>query len=350
MNSGDKMNEKPDFENKDFWIFAIRRMVAKRMLKRNHAYPQKIKDVTNLSWVDINNIIRLHKTFITGYDGDKRERYMHHYRSRKYEDWECKRVVDLNEIDIYEICEGKGQSYRLDLVNIAEAKWFEVGERVAKNLALIEMTDLGYSKGEIERILGDDKTQFIYFSSIMLSKEVTDKMENHFTNMGINSKRYRILLDLLQMENNPENASRITGLSRGEIDEFITENAMFESDDEDTVLDSAKIKREMHLWNCELLVECIAVDGLEDYQIEDYSRLSGIDEDYFKRIHKLYGEFKDELHDLLEQMAFNLMDKEVDWEEIEEITGQDIYWKTPSDYYFKKYKDCLRDEYMDVMI
>lgn len=338
------MNEVIDFENEDFWKQAIKRSVAKRMIKRGHDYAKTIRDICCLEIDEVKNLIELDKSFIKSYDLEKRQEYLFYYRGHKYEDWECKRIIDLNEIDVYEICEGKGQSIHLDFENIIESDLIGNGEKIAKNLALIEMAELNYPKKDIEAILGDDETETIRLYPFMISKEVVKKMENHFKNIGINSKRYEILLSLLTTENSIGNASRITGLTRKEVDEYISNNRMFKSDDDKSILDADKVKREMDLWNSELLVECLAINGMEDYHIDDFCELSGMSEDCIKRIYELHKQFKPKLNDLQSQMAKRLMDNNFEYDEIEEIVGIGIYDAATDLYYLTMYKECLSNE------
>ena len=168
------MSKDIDFENKDFWRSTIQKSAAKRLIKRKHTYPNLVKGVCNIDLNEVENLIELDKTFIKEYDLEKREEYLYYYCSHKYEDWQCKRIIDLDEIDIYDICEGKGQSCKLDFENIVESKLIENGEDISKNLALIKMTDLGYSENDIEKILEIPKLNlFILILSLLVKKWLT---------------------------------------------------------------------------------------------------------------------------------------------------------------------------------
>lgn len=338
-----------DFENEDFWKSTMQKSVAKRMLKRNKNSFELIKNVCKLSEEEIKHLKDLNKSCIRQIDLDKREKYLEYYMLHKYEVWECKRILDLNEIDIYEICEGKGQTIHLDFENMAEGKLYNYGIGMAKNLALIKMTDLKYSKESIIKILGDDKTESMYFYMPFISSDVINKMKAHFINKGISDERYDILINLLKFENNIENASSITGFSKEEIKKIISDNHIFKSDDEKIILDKTKIEKESELCKMEILIECLSIDGMYEDQIEDYCELSGLDEDTMKKIYDVHLKFRQKLDDLLGEMACGLMENNFDFDDIEEICGISMFGLASEEYYFNKYRECLRKEFFEAL-
>ena len=345
---GDLMNgEKTvDFESEDFWKTAIKKAVAKRMIRRNHTYVQLLEDVCKLDENEVERLLKLNSTFIKEHGQTKREEYLSYFRSHKYEDWECKRVIDLNEIDIFEICEGKGQPYQLDIENMIECNLYEIGERIAKNLALIKMTDLNYSTQDITKILGDAKTEYIFNNSFLISDDALDKMKNHFINLGMNHKRLEILVNLFKFENNLKNASIITGLKLNELKKIIKDHELFKG--ETTILDSDKLDEEMKLVDFEIIIEAIVINGMHDYQIKDYSKLSGLDYETVGRLYELHSEFRPKLCEFLKECSHRLMDQQFEYDEIEEITGRSIYNSATDEYYYNNYKKHLFEEYSGV--
>ena len=342
-------NEKTvDFESEDFWKTTIKKAVAKRLIRRNYTYCPLIRDVCKLEKDDVERLLKLNSSYINEYGQMIREKYLAYYRSHKYEDWECKRTIDLNEIDIFEICEGKGQPYQLDFENIIESNFFEMGEKLVKNLALIKMTDLNYSSEDITKILGDTKTEYIFKNTFLISDKAIDKMENHLINLGINSERLEILINLLKFENNLENASLITGLELSEIKKIINDNELFKS--KTTILDDDKLTLEMKLVDFEILIEAIVIDGMQDYQIEDYAELSGFDCKTVKRLYELNNKFRPELCEFLNECSFRLMEREFDYDEIEEISARNIFNSATDEYYYEIYKKYLSKEELGVKI
>lgn len=337
-----------DFESEDFWKTAIKKAVAKRMIRRNHTYVPAIQDICKLEEEEVERLLKLNSSYIKEYGQMKREEYLSHFRSHKYEDWECKRTIDLNEIDIFEICEGKGQPYQLDFENMLESDLFQKGERLAKNLALIKMTDLNYSDEEICEVLGDTKTEYIFNKSFLIDDEVRKKMENHFVNLGIKHERMEITVNLFKLENNLENASSITGLELSELEKIISDNELFKS--ESTILDRDKLKREMELADFEIMIEAIVIDGMYDYQIEEFVELSGFDCKTVKRLYELNNEYRSGLCEFLNECSFRLMDMEYDYDEIEEISGGSIYRSATDEYYYKNYRKYLSKEEFEARI
>ena len=318
------------------------------MIRRNHTYVQLLVDVCKLDENEVERLLKLNSTFIKEHGQTKREKYLSYFTSHKYEDWECKRVIDLNEIDVFEICEGKGQPYQLDIENMIECKLYEMGERIAKNLALIKMTDLNYSTEDITKILGDAKTEYVFKKTFFISDDVVDKMKNHFINLGINYERLEIAVNLFKFEDNLKNASLITGLKLNELEKIIKDNELFKG--ETTILDSDKLDEEMKLVDFEILIEAIVIDGMYDNQIEDYSELSGFDCETVTRLYELHNEFRPKLCEFLKECSYRLMDLQFDYDEIEEITGRSIYNSATDEYYYKTYKKHLFEEYSGVKL
>ena len=337
-----------DFESEDFWKNTIKKAVAKRMIRRNHTYVPLIRDVCKLDENEVERLLKLNSSYIKEYGQIKREEYLSYFRSYKYEDWECKRVIDLNEIDIFEICEGKGQPYQLDFENMLESDLFEIGERITKNLALIKMTDLNYTTEDITKILGDAKTEYIFKKSFFISENVMNKMENHFINLGINHKRLEIAVNLFKFKNNLKNVSLITGLNLNELEKIIKDNELFKGTA--TILDSDKLDKEMERLDFEILIEAIVIDGMYDYQIKDYAQLSGFDCETVGRLYELHNEFRPKLCEFLKECSFRLMERQFEYGEIEEITGKSIYHSATDEYYYKNYKKHLFEEYCGVKL
>ncbi len=337
-----------DFESEDFWKSTIKKAVAKRMIRRNHTYIPVIQDVCKLDENEVERLLKLNSSYIKEYGQTKREKYLIYYRNHKYEDWECKNVIDLNEIDIFEICEGKGQPYHLDFENMVESDLFEIGERITKNLALIKMTDLKYSTEDITKILGDAKTEYIFKKSFFISENVLNKMENHFINIGINHKRLEIAVNLFKFENNLKNASLITGLKLNDLEKIIKDNEVFKGTT--TILDSDKLDKEMEQVDFEILIEAIVIDGMYDYQIEDYSKLSGFDCRIVRRLYEISQELRQSLCEFLNECSFRLMERTFDYDEIEEITATNIYNSATDEYCYKNYKKHLSQERLGVKL
>ena len=319
------------------------------MIRRNHTYVQLLVDVCKLDENEVERLLKLNSSIIRQYGLIQRERYLIHYRNHKYEDWECREAIDLTERDLYEICEGKGQAFQLDFENMVEASLFEIGMKIAKNLALIKMTDLNYSTEDICKILGDAKTENLYpISSYPISNKVIGKMENHFLNLGIRQKRLEISVNLFQLENNLENASSITGLTLNELEKIIEDNEFFKSSS--TILDSDKLAREMEIANIEIMIEAIVIDGMYDYQIEDYSNLSCFDCRTMRRLYEISLELRSRLCEFLKECSFRLMDRTFDYDEIEEITSTNIYNSVTDEYCYKNYKKHLSKEQFGVKL
>ena len=326
-----------DIENKDFWKKCIKKSVAKRMIKRNHTYPKLIEDVCNLSGDEVNRLLELNRSYIIQYDRQRREEYLSYFIDHKYEDEECRSILDLNRADLYEICEGRTQSLRLDLENMAEETMICRGKKIVKYLAIVKMVDLGYSTEDISKIFDNTEINSMYDYVIMISSEVIEKMKNHFINIGIKEMQMEILIKLLTLENNIENASKITALSIDRINEIIQDN-------DKTILDGNKLKEELGLWDLEILIEVLVIDGIHSDEISDFIQLSGLDKKDFKKIYDCHKKFRDEFSDFYSRVLKDLAGRNFDYSEIEEISGLNMYTRGYDDYYFTKFEQYLSKE------
>lgn len=336
------------FENHNFWKDSIKYSIAKRMIKRGYDYSPMIEDVCNLSSDEVERIIQLNDSFISQFDLDNRLNFIAYFRSHKYEDWEVKSIFGITESEFFEIFEGKGQSYRIDFENMTEEKCFESGESIANNIALVEMINLKYPKKEIIEILGSYETQYTKVSSIFNKKDLIDKIAVHLRNKGIKHRRNEILLNLLKFENNIGNASIITGMGEDEINDFISNNSIFLSNNDLFVFDEDLIKKEKNLSVSHLLIEVLVIEGIEEYQIEDYSKILDIDSKSFKKIYDTYILLKEELYEIQEDCALKLFDRKLDLYEVEEIVGiTNLTPLAPSEYFFNKFKSYLDDDYRE---
>ena len=305
-----------------------------------------IQNLCDLEKEEVEKLLNLKSTCVWEFDQFKREHYLIYHRNNKFEDWECKRAIDLNEIEVFDICEGKGQPYWLDFENLLESELFKKGKTLAKNLAIIKMTDLKYSDQDIGQIVGDTQIETISApSSSFIGYNVLEKMIRHFINLGIESKRREILFRLLAFENNLKNASLITDLDMEEIEKIIDDNEIFKS--ETTVLDKDKIMVEIEVVLLEILIESVVITEMFDHQIEDYVEFSGFDNETITRIYELHKKFRPGLREFLDDCSFKLMERNFDYVDIEEICATNIFHSASDEYYYRKYEECLKEEYLE---
>ena len=185
---------------------------------------------------------------------------------------------------------------------------------------------------------------------------VIDRIKIHSKNKGIKYKRSEILFNLLCFEKNIDNASKIVGLSKNQINRFIDRNNMFKSDGE-SFLDENKFSNELIKWEMEVFVESWILNTIYDDSLTDYSKPTGLSKQKLKEIYDFYKGFKDEIINLLKNISLKLMESKFDLDEIEEIIGLNFYkmgfnekyysekyYEKTNSYYFNKYLDCLKKE------
>ena len=147
------------------------------------------------------------------------------------------------------------------------------------------------------------------------------------------------MLNLLKFENNIGNASIITGMDEDEINDFISNNSIFLSNNDLFVFDEDLIKKEMDLAVSQLLIEVLVMNGIKEYQIEDYSEILDIDSKSFKEIYDTYILLEEELYEIQKDCALKLFNRKLDLYDVEYIVGiTNLTSLAPAEYFFNKFK------------
>ena len=57
-----------NFENENVWIVALKKSIAKRLIKRNYRDMQLIQDICDLNEKEIDNLLKVQSSFIKQYE------------------------------------------------------------------------------------------------------------------------------------------------------------------------------------------------------------------------------------------------------------------------------------------
>ena len=333
------------FENEDFWIACIKQSAVKRMIDLGFNDADLISNAVKLETDEIEKLINLKKSFIFYLDKKFRFNFVNYYSSNKYVGFAIKRFIGLNDGDVFEFDFSKSLEFPEYEEYDLEFKAISDGKDLAHNLALLKLFNLKYSRQDISTILGSDDVKKFDKDGIVDTGYLDDMIKIHSKNKGIRYKQREILFNLLDFENNIENASEIIGWGVDEVEKFIDDNSMFKSQNQSRILDKNKLYGELDKWKIQALAESFTLGEVHDYSLEEYSEVTDFDIKFIKKFFKCHEKFKENLLNELRQIAYILSEMNFDFNQIMIITGlREDEFKVSGNYYYEKYIEELSSE------